>query len=139
MRRIREHIIGVSVSETIAEVTTAMVSVRANSRNMRPTSPDMNSSVAVNNLEPFWMPFTANRQFKANPRLLVEAKDMHYTSADGRKILDGTAGLWCVNAGHGRDKIKQAIAEGRFKINAGAIADRLISSARELVAAQRHA
>src|SRR5258707_1225836 len=53
-----------------------------------------------NNLEAFWMPFTANRQFKSNPRLLVAAKDMHYTSHDGRQILDGTAGLWCVNAGH---------------------------------------
>ncbi|HEX3498155.1 MAG TPA: aspartate aminotransferase family protein, partial [Stellaceae bacterium] len=47
-----------------------------------------------NNLEAFWMPFTANRQFKSNPRLLVAAKDMHYTSHDGRQILDGTAGLW---------------------------------------------
>ncbi|MGE0733955.1 MAG: aspartate aminotransferase family protein [Alphaproteobacteria bacterium] len=77
----------------------------------------MSSSVAVNNLEPFWMPFTANRQFKANPRLLVEAKDMHYTSVDGRKILDGTAGLWCVNAGHGREKIKQAIAAQAGKMD----------------------
>ncbi|MDZ4736630.1 MAG: aspartate aminotransferase family protein, partial [Rhodospirillaceae bacterium] len=58
-----------------------------------------------NNLEAFWMPFTANRQFKSKPRLLVAAKDMHYTSHDGRQILDGTAGLWCVNAGHGRQKI----------------------------------
>jgi beta-alanine--pyruvate transaminase len=61
-------------------------------------------------LETFWMPFTANRQFKAQPRLLVQAKDMHYTSADGRSILDGTAGLWCVNAGHCRESIAQAIA-----------------------------
>ena len=55
------------------------------------------------------MPFTANRQFKASPRLLVSAKDMHYTSDDGRQILDGTAGLWCVNAGHCRPKIVEAI------------------------------
>ncbi|HAG85779.1 MAG TPA: aspartate aminotransferase family protein, partial [Cyanobacteria bacterium UBA12227] len=61
------------------------------------------------NLEPYWMPFTANRQFKANPRLLTGAKDMHYTTADGRQILDGTAGLWCVNAGHSRPKIVEAI------------------------------
>ncbi|MFQ3614057.1 MAG: aspartate aminotransferase family protein [Cyanobacteriota bacterium] len=61
------------------------------------------------NLEPFWMPFTANRQFKANPRLLVAAQDMHYTSHDGRQILDGTAGLWCVNAGHCRPAIVEAI------------------------------
>ncbi|MBE9125216.1 aspartate aminotransferase family protein [Coleofasciculus sp. LEGE 07081] len=55
------------------------------------------------------MPFTANRQFKANPRLLTGAKDMHYTTHDGRQILDGTAGLWCVNAGHCRPKIVEAI------------------------------
>lgn len=60
-------------------------------------------------LEAFWMPFTANRQFKAKPRILVSAKDMHYTSEDGRQILDGTAGLWCVNAGHCRPKIVEAI------------------------------
>jgi beta-alanine--pyruvate transaminase len=62
-----------------------------------------------NNLEAFFMPFTANRQFKANPRLLVSAENMHYTSHDGRRILDGTAGLWCVNAGHGRRPIVEAV------------------------------
>jgi beta-alanine--pyruvate transaminase len=61
------------------------------------------------NLEPLWMPFTANRQFKAQPRLLVAAKDMHYTSHDGRQILDGIAGLWAVNAGHCRAPIVDAI------------------------------
>ena len=55
------------------------------------------------------MPFTANRQFKSAPRMLVAAKDMHYTTDDGRTILDGTAGLWCVNAGHCREKIVRAI------------------------------
>jgi beta-alanine--pyruvate transaminase len=60
-------------------------------------------------LEAFWMPFTANRQFKAAPRILVSAKDMHFTAEDGRRILDGTAGLWCVNAGHCRPKIVEAI------------------------------
>jgi beta-alanine--pyruvate transaminase len=64
-----------------------------------------------NNLEALWMPFTANRQFKRAPRLLTGAKDMHYTSTDGRKILDGTAGLWCVNAGHCREPITAAIRE----------------------------
>ena len=49
------------------------------------------------------MPFTANRAFKAKPRMLVGAKGMYYTAADGRQILDGTAGLWCVNAGHCRE------------------------------------
>jgi beta-alanine--pyruvate transaminase len=61
------------------------------------------------NLEPLWLPFTANRQFKAEPRLLVAAKDMYYTSHDGRQILDGIAGLWAVNAGHCRQPIVDAI------------------------------
>ncbi len=65
--------------------------------------------VVPNNLEPYWMPFTANRQFKANPRLLAGAKDMHYTTIDGHKVLDGTAGMWCVNAGHCRAKITEAV------------------------------
>ena len=60
-------------------------------------------------LSAFWMPFTANRQFKDSPRLLVSAKGMYYTSNDGRRILDGTAGLWCVNAGHCRDEIVAAV------------------------------
>ncbi len=64
---------------------------------------------ATNNLESFWMPFTANRQFKKAPRLFVGAKDMHYTTTDGRKVLDGTAGLWCVNAGHARPRIVEAV------------------------------
>ena len=59
--------------------------------------------------EHFWMPFTANRQFKAKPRLLESAKGMYYQSTDGRQILDGTAGLWCVNAGHNHPKIVAAI------------------------------
>ena len=68
------------------------------------------ATVAVpNDLESYWMPYTANRQFKKNPRLLVAAKDMHFRSHDGREILDGTAGLWCVNAGHGRPKIVEAV------------------------------
>jgi len=66
-------------------------------------------TVAPNNLEAFWMPFTANRQFKSNPRMFVAAQDMHYTTSDGRQVLDGTAGLWCCNAGHGRPKIVEAI------------------------------
>ncbi len=60
-------------------------------------------------LDAFWMPFTANRQFKQAPRLLVKAFGMHYTTDDGRQILDGTAGLWCVNAGHCRPKIVEAV------------------------------
>ncbi len=67
--------------------------------------------IADLSLEPYWMPFTANRAFKRAPRLVIAARDMHYTAADGRPILDGTAGLWCVNAGHGRAPIVAAIAE----------------------------
>ncbi len=73
----------------------------------------MSSSPApvANNLEAFLMPFTANRQFKKNPRMLAKAKGVHYWTPEGRKIIDGTAGLWCVNAGHGREEIKIAIAK----------------------------
>jgi len=64
---------------------------------------------SLSNESSFWMPFTNNRAFKANPRLLASAKDMHYFTPDGRAILDGTSGLWCVNAGHARPKIVEAI------------------------------
>lgn len=62
-----------------------------------------------NHLENFWMPFTNNKDFKADPRMITSAKGMYYTSADGKQILDGTAGLWCVNAGHGHPKIIEAV------------------------------
>lgn len=68
-------------------------------------------------LEAHWMPFTANRAFKRAPRLLVSASGMHYTAADGRQILDGTAGLWCVNAGHAREPIVRAIAESAARLD----------------------
>ena len=64
-----------------------------------------------NDLRAFWMPYTANRQFKEAPRMLVAANGMYYTSADGRQILDGTAGLWCCNAGHAQPRIVEAIAK----------------------------
>src|ERR1700720_225274 len=70
---------------------------------------------APNDLESYWLPFTPNRSFKRSPRLIVRAKDMYYYSADNRALLDGTAGLWCTNAGHNRDPIVEAIkrqAEG---------------------------
>src|SRR5712671_2990903 len=57
----------------------------------------------------FWMPYTANRQFKKSPRLLARAEGMHYWTVDGRQVLDGCAGLWCVNAGHCRPKIVEAV------------------------------
>jgi beta-alanine--pyruvate transaminase len=61
-------------------------------------------------LEALWMPFTANRQFKAKPRLLAKASGMYYSTPDGRQVLDAVAGLWCVNAGHARREITQAVA-----------------------------
>ncbi|MBV2144102.1 aspartate aminotransferase family protein [Falsochrobactrum sp. TDYN1] len=60
-------------------------------------------------LENFWMPFTANRQFKAAPRMLASASGMYYTDVDGNQVLDGTAGLWCCNAGHGHKRITEAV------------------------------
>jgi beta-alanine--pyruvate transaminase len=68
------------------------------------------AAVAQGDLDAFWMPFTANRQFKANPRLLTRAAGMHYWTADGRQVIDAVAGLWCVNAGHGRREISEAVA-----------------------------
>jgi beta-alanine--pyruvate transaminase len=68
-------------------------------------------SPGANNLEAFWMPFSANRQFKQKPRMFVSAKDMHYTTDDGRKVMDATAGLWCCNIGHGRPKVVAAVSK----------------------------
>ena len=67
--------------------------------------------------EHFWMPFTANRQFKATPRLLESAEGMYYTASDGRQVLDGTAGLWCCNAGHGRREISEAVSKQIAKMD----------------------
>ncbi|MEQ1652624.1 MAG: aspartate aminotransferase family protein [Hyphomicrobium sp.] len=69
----------------------------------------MNVQHKTNDLSAFWMPFTANRQFKKAPRIFVGADRMHYITDDGRRVLDGTSGLWCVNAGHCRPKIVEAI------------------------------
>src|ERR1700744_3432073 len=62
-------------------------------------------------LDAYWMPFTSNRQFKKAPRLFTKAQGMHFWTDDGRQVLDGIAGLWCVNAGHGRTKITEAIQQ----------------------------
>jgi beta-alanine--pyruvate transaminase len=70
-------------------------------------------------LAAFWMPFTANRAFKSAPRMLASAKDMHYIASDGRTILDGTAGLWCVNAGHCREPIVEAIRKTAAELDFG--------------------
>jgi beta-alanine--pyruvate transaminase len=69
------------------------------------------SSAPQQAMDAYWMPFTANRQFKQAPRMLAKSSGMHYWTPEGRQILDGIAGLWCVNAGHARTKITQAIAE----------------------------
>lgn len=69
----------------------------------------MNTHTKPNDLSAFWMPFTANRQFKQAPRMFVSADRMHYTTDDGRQVLDATSGLWCCNAGHNRPKIVEAI------------------------------
>jgi beta-alanine--pyruvate transaminase len=74
--------------------------------------PTMNKPVPIpapNDLEAFWVPFTPNRAFKQAPRLIARAKDMHYETVDGRRLLDSSAGLWCCNAGHNRDPIVAAI------------------------------
>jgi len=67
------------------------------------------SAAVPNDLEAFWLPFTPNRAFKAAPRLLARAKDMHYETVDGRRLIDSSSGLWCCNAGHNRDPIVAAI------------------------------
>jgi beta-alanine--pyruvate transaminase len=69
----------------------------------------MNEISRPNNLDAFWMPYSGNRAFKAAPRMLARAEGMYYYTNDNREILDGTAGLWCCNAGHGRRQIVEAI------------------------------
>ena len=74
-----------------------------------PSAPAPRATAVPNDLEAYWLPFTSNRAFKASPRLIARAKDMHYYTPDGRAVLDGTAGLWCTNAGHNREPIVAAI------------------------------
>ncbi len=69
------------------------------------------SVLAPNDLESYWMPFSSNRSFKKAPRMVGTARDMHYYTPDGRKLIDAAAGLWCVNAGHGRPSIVKAIQD----------------------------
>ncbi|MDZ4349539.1 MAG: aspartate aminotransferase family protein [Xanthomonadaceae bacterium] len=71
----------------------------------------MSADATPNDLESFWLPFTPNRQFKREPRIVSRAKDMHYFKPDGTPVLDATAGLWCSNAGHCRAPIVKAIQE----------------------------
>jgi beta-alanine--pyruvate transaminase len=77
----------------------------------------MPAAANTRNLENYWMPFTANRQFKQAPRLLESAHGMYYRDVDGNQVLDGTAGLWCVNAGHGRREITEAVARQLEKLD----------------------
>lgn len=69
------------------------------------------------NLDAYWMPFSANRQFKQAPRLFESAEGMYYQTTEGQKVLDGTAGLWCVNLGHGREAIQQAVSAQLSKLD----------------------
>ena len=69
------------------------------------------NNIDVSDLQSYWMPFTANRQFKAQPRWVARAEGMYYWTPEGRRILDGVAGLWCVNAGHARREIIDAISQ----------------------------
>ena len=72
---------------------------------------NLNHNLVPDNLDSYWMPFTPNRQFKENPRFIVSARGMHYFDSNDHKILDGSAGLWCVNAGHYREEINTAVQE----------------------------
>jgi beta-alanine--pyruvate transaminase len=65
----------------------------------------------------YWLPFTAQRQFRGQPLLIAEADGMHYTTTSGQRLLDATAGLWCVNAGHGQPRITQAITEAASRLD----------------------
>ena len=68
-------------------------------------------------LDAHWMPFTANREFKADPRLIVEAQGLYFTDSDGRKIFDGLSGLWCSGLGHGRPEITEAVSRQIAKLD----------------------
>ena len=75
------------------------------------------SSDTGSSLDSWWMPFTANRQFKAAPMLLARAEGMHYFTPEGRPVLDGASGLWCVNAGHGRREIVDAVSSAMTELD----------------------
>lgn len=77
----------------------------------------MSNTLRPNSLDAFWMPFTPNRAFKADPRMIVRAEGMHYYTPDGRAVLDGTAGLWCVAAGHAQPKIVAAIQRAAAELD----------------------
>ena len=95
--------------DAIAAVSVAVIACRPTQQRTTVMSQTNARNSGINDLGAYWMPFTANRQFKSAPRLLVAADGMYYTTVDGRRILDATAGLWCVNAGHGRRTIADAV------------------------------
>ena len=70
-----------------------------------------------NDLDSFWMPYTASRWFKDNPRLMTGAQGIHYTTADGRQVIDGTGGLWRCNAGHAQPAITKAIQDQAARLD----------------------
>ncbi|HSH71836.1 MAG TPA: aminotransferase class III-fold pyridoxal phosphate-dependent enzyme [Methylophilaceae bacterium] len=78
---------------------------------MSQTDSPIHTTIQLPNMSHYWVPFTANRQFKAMPRLFKAAKGNYFTTMDDRQILDGTAGLWCVPAGHGREEIATAVGK----------------------------
>ncbi|MFG1351662.1 aspartate aminotransferase family protein [Xanthobacter autotrophicus] len=80
-------------------------------------SAGVRADAVPNDLDAFWMPFTSNRSFKKRPRLVSRAKDMHYYTPEGRAILDGCAGLWCVNPGHNREPIVEAIRQAATEVD----------------------
>ena len=77
----------------------------------------MTDTPRPNSLDAFWMPFTPNKAFKADPRMVVRADRMHYYTPEGRPILDGTSGLWCVAAGHNQPKIVEAIRKAAGELD----------------------
>jgi beta-alanine--pyruvate transaminase len=77
----------------------------------------MPDSPRPNSLDAFWMPFTPNRAFKADPRMVVRAEGMYYYTPEGRAVLDGTSGLWCCAAGHGRTRIVEAIQRAAAELD----------------------
>jgi beta-alanine--pyruvate transaminase len=95
-------------ADSVAATPTPQKAKEAPMLDKSPNRPAVN---VPNDLAAHWMPFTANRAFKKNPRLLAGAKDMHYITVDGRNIIDGAAGMWCCNAGHGRSQIAEAIGK----------------------------
>ncbi len=74
-------------------------------------------NISSEKLEHYWMPFTANRDFKANPRIFVSGEGMYYTSHEGKRILDGSSGLFCVAAGHGRREVADAVGKQLMELD----------------------